>query len=73
MMAAAKGPVFDYSLCMACGACPPSCPFGCLELSKLGLDRYRKAYPELVRPEACTGCGLCARTCPIDCITLQDR
>jgi ferredoxin len=72
MMAKRQIPDFDYSLCMACGACLPSCPFGCIDLTKLGVDRYRKAYPEL-DPETCTGCGLCAKACPVDCIALVDR
>lgn len=71
-MTAKKLPCFDYGTCMACGICPPSCPFGCIDLTKTGLDRYRKAYPELVHIETCTGCGLCARACPLDCIALRE-
>lgn len=70
-MATGQKPVVDYSLCMACTACVPACPFGCLAMERLGVDRYRKAYPELVKPDACTGCGLCARACPVDCIELK--
>jgi energy-converting hydrogenase A subunit P len=73
MMAAKKLPSFDYSICMACAACLPVCPFGCIDLSKLGIDRYRKAYPKIAHPGDCTGCGLCSRACPVDCISLIER
>ncbi len=69
-MVSKKYPGIDYKLCMACGSCIPACPFGCLELTKQGLDKYKKAYPELARPDGCTGCGLCAKACPVDCITM---
>jgi len=69
-MASGKLPVVDYKLCMACGSCVPACPFGCLNLVKQGLDKYRKAYPELTSPDTCTGCGLCAKACPVDCIVV---
>jgi Na+-translocating ferredoxin:NAD+ oxidoreductase subunit B len=69
-MAKGENPNFDYELCMACGACVQACPFSCLELSRIGLDALRKAYPELVFPEKCTGCGICARACPVDCVAL---
>ena len=65
-----KKPGFDYARCMACGACVPACPLGCLSLTRQGLDRYRNAFPELAAPEACTGCGLCAKSCPIECIAM---
>ncbi len=63
-------PVVDYAVCVACGSCLPACPFSCLDLTKLGLDSLRKAFPELCKPGACTGCGLCAKACPVDCISL---
>lgn len=63
-------PKVDYALCMACRACVQTCPFGCLEASRTGLDRYNKAYPELARPQDCTGCGLCAAACPIGVIEM---
>ena len=61
----------EYPLCMACGICVQACPFGCLELTKTGIDVLRNAYPELQPESACTGCGLCARACPVDCITIH--
>lgn len=61
----------DYSTCMACGVCVGTCPFGCLELSKTGLDMLQNAYPELVPDAACTGCGLCASACPVESINIH--
>jgi ferredoxin len=68
-----KMPLFDYARCMACGACVPACPAGCIALDRQGLDRYRNAFPGLAAPGACTGCGLCSRACPIECISLAER
>lgn len=65
-----KTPKVDYSQCMACRACITACPFSCLDDVKTDVDKYVKAYPELVRPESCTGCGLCARACPIEVIQM---
>lgn len=64
-------PLVDYALCIACGSCLPACPFSCLELSRLGLDAYRTAFPELARPEDCTACALCAKACPVECIAME--
>jgi NAD-dependent dihydropyrimidine dehydrogenase PreA subunit len=69
---ARKRPEFDLKLCMACRACVQTCPFGCLEATRTGVDRYNKAYPELARPEDCTGCGLCAAACPISVVAMRD-
>jgi len=63
-------PRVDYGTCMACLACVDACPFGCLEGSKTGIDRYRKAYPEMAKPEKCTGCGLCSTACPVVAIEM---
>jgi ferredoxin len=68
-----KIPVVDYGLCMACGICVAACPFGSLDLTAVGRDRYGNAFPELTAPESCTGCGLCAKACPIDCLTMNER
>jgi ferredoxin len=62
----------DYPACMACGVCVSACPFSYFEASKTGLDRYNKAYPELVDAHKCTGCGICATACPVDCITIHE-
>ena len=66
-----KMPRTDYKLCMACRVCSATCPFGCIEDVKTGVDRYGKVYPELVRPDDCTGCGLCASACPVGAITMK--
>lgn len=67
----AKGqPVVDYKTCMACGICIQACPFSCLDLAKTDVDKYKKAYPELVDREGCTSCGLCDKSCPVSAITL---
>ncbi|MDP3176658.1 MAG: 4Fe-4S binding protein [Spirochaetaceae bacterium] len=42
-------------------------------MRKIGIDVYRKVYPELAREDACTGCGLCAVACPIGVIEMADR
>ena len=72
-MAKNKGiPVFDDDECMACAACVLSCPFGCIEMTRMGADRRypNKPYPNLENPETCTGCQLCEKDCPVNCITM---
>ncbi len=69
---ARKKPSFDCALCMACRICVQSCPFSCLEADRTDVDRYRKAYPVLARPEDCTGCGICAAACPVDAISMVE-
>jgi 2-oxoglutarate ferredoxin oxidoreductase subunit delta len=64
-------PKFDYTLCIPCGICVQACPFGCLDLSKTDLDRYRKAYPQLLKPDDCTGCKICEVQCPVECIRVS--
>jgi Pyruvate/2-oxoacid:ferredoxin oxidoreductase delta subunit len=74
MMAKEKGkPVFSYAGCVACGTCVISCPFGCIELDKLGIDRRQKnkPYPSLVKIDACTGCKICEKDCPVNSITIM--
>lgn len=63
-------PKIIYKECMACGICVVACPFSCLELTKLDIDKYKKAYPELTMPDKCTGCGLCAKACPVETIEI---
>ncbi|HSV55777.1 MAG TPA: 4Fe-4S binding protein [Magnetospirillaceae bacterium] len=67
---AGKRPAYDYGLCMACGICVQACPVSCLELRRTGLDAYRKAYPELARPDTCTSCGICADSCPVEAVRM---
>ncbi len=70
-MAAKKKPVFDYDICIACGICVQACPVSTLELQKIDVDRYKKAYPEMAR-EGCIGCGFCATNCPLDAVTMYE-
>jgi ferredoxin len=41
-----------------------------LSLTKKDIDKYKKAYPELLSPEKCTECGICEKACPIEAIRL---
>ena len=43
---AKKKPTFDYDECIACGICDQACPVSAIDMSKLGVDRYNKAYPD---------------------------
>lgn len=63
-------PVIDYKSCMACGVCVTACPFSCMDLSKIDVDKYKKAYPHLTLKEKCSGCGICASSCPIGAVAL---
>lgn len=63
-------PTVNYKECMACGICTMACPFSCLDLTRNDIDKYKKAYPELVIREKCTGCGICAMECPVGAIEL---
>jgi formate hydrogenlyase subunit 6/NADH:ubiquinone oxidoreductase subunit I len=70
-MAKDKGKaVVDYSICMACGVCVQACPFSYLELTRVDLDKYNKAYPQFVTAEKCSGCGTCKDACPVECIRI---
>ena len=66
-------PVFEFTVCMACGVCVLACPFGCIELSESEVDRYGKTYPRLDHGEECTGCRICMKACPLDCIRMEKR
>lgn len=65
-----KLPEVDLSVCMACRICVSDCPVSCLEDVKTDVDRYGKAYPQLLREIACTGCGICAKNCPVAAIEM---
>jgi len=68
---AAKIPVIDYAICMACNVCADQCPLTCIEMSKIGDGAFRKVYPVLASPETCTGCSICKNACPVDAITME--
>jgi NAD-dependent dihydropyrimidine dehydrogenase PreA subunit len=69
---AAKGkPVFTYELCVACGICMHACAFGSIEMSNVGVDKLKKAYPALDHPDTCTGCAQCEQQCPAGIITMK--
>ena len=63
-------PDFNYDICMACRVCVTTCPFGCLDTVKTGVDKYGKSYPEMVSPDTCTGCGLCVKACPVKAMSI---
>ena len=70
-MAERGKPVFNYDLCMACGICMHACAFGSLEMQKIDVDKLKKAYPELDKPESCTGCKQCEKACPVEAIEVK--
>jgi heterodisulfide reductase subunit A len=62
----------DQNLCIGCGLCELTCPFGAVRLVKAPGQRFKaenlSAY--------CKGCGLCAAGCPmraIDILHFRDR
>ena len=69
---AARIPVFNYDLCIACSICVVVCPESMLEINKTDIDEYKKAYPSLTE-RLCTGCSLCAKNCPMDAIHMESR
>ena len=53
----------DEALCIGCGECVESCPFGALSLQDVArVDRVR-----------CVGCGVCTLACPQDALSLVRR
>lgn len=63
-------PNVNIKECMACRLCISTCPEGCLEDTLIGVDKYNKSYPELVRSDECTGCKLCVSACPVEAIEM---
>ncbi len=69
-----KRPKVNYKICVACGICVAACPVSCLTLSKIGIDKLNKAYPEISENPRnnCIGCSICFNNCPLDAIEMED-
>jgi len=64
--------VVDQDLCIGCGLCEMSCPYGAIRLRKVEGAGYRAENLSAL----CKGCGICAAACPqkaIDMEHFQDR
>ncbi len=53
----------DRDLCVGCGACEPTCPFGAIRLSSFGRPRIIETI--------CKGCGICCAECPMGAMQLR--
>jgi heterodisulfide reductase subunit A len=64
--------VVNQDMCIGCGLCEASCPFGAIRLHKI----VGKGYRAETISASCKGCGVCAASCPmkaIDMMHFRDR
>ena len=59
--------VIDQDLCIGCGLCEASCPFGAIRLDWVEGKGYRAENISAM----CKGCGVCAAACPQKAIDMK--
>jgi len=69
---AKKTPKFLFELCVNCSICVQACPVSCIELSAIGIDKFRNLYPE-VDKNKCIGCSICMKNCPMDAVVMEEE
>ncbi|HEY8394798.1 MAG TPA: formate hydrogenlyase complex iron-sulfur subunit [Thermaerobacter sp.] len=62
-------PVYDFSRCVACGACATACPPNAITLQQ---DRERGVATWQLDYGRCIFCGRCEEVCPTGAIQLSD-
>lgn len=53
----------DETLCIACGACISTCPFGALSMGEITV---------VCDGNLCTGCGACVSSCPVSALSVPE-